>query len=131
MSLLLAAALLAQPSVLAGDATSWERLSPDAAGIVLSLDPASLRPEGGLIRVRWRSDHQEGELNEGARTLVVHALVDCRAGTFSFRRIEGYRADGSLIQAFDVAAGEPQAEPHPFPPSDEPIHRRICEGAAD
>lgn len=125
----IAAALLAQLPPLAGDATAWERISADSAGVPLSLDPASVRREGALVRVRWRSDYGEGALNRDARTLVVEALIDCRARTFSFRRIEGYRADGSLIEGTDLAADHPEAGPHAFPPSDEPIRRRVCDGA--
>ena len=113
----------------APEATAWERISQDADSTQL-IDPASVRRDGAHMRVRWRFDFNQPDSDDGMQRLIINALVDCPARRFSVRRIEGYRADGGLIQAFDLAADHPQAAAQALSERDETVYRRVCGAAA-
>ena len=82
------------------------------------------------MRVRWRFDYSRSSSGDGMRRLIADAVIDCPARSFSLRRMEGYRADGSLINGFDLAADHPEAAAHPLSRDDENTYRRVCGAAA-
>ncbi|HST37808.1 MAG TPA: surface-adhesin E family protein [Allosphingosinicella sp.] len=127
MSLLLAVMIAAQAP--AAEATAWERVFQDAESTQY-LDPASIRRDGAHMQVRWRFDFSQADGDDGMQRLIVNALVDCRARIFLLRRVEGYRGDGSPIQAFDLPPDHPQAAAQALSERDETTYRRVCGAGA-
>jgi len=106
VSLLLA--LLLQP-VAAAPEPAWQSLGVQQ-GIATAYDPASVRREGGHVRVRIR-----GALpapGPDGMAIVTGTLdLDCAAGTATSLDVMGYDAAGHLMLNAIVPAPERQARP--------------------
>lgn len=116
LSLIVALALQAAPT------GQWEQFAEDARA-VYSVDPASIARGAGPVPVRYRTELR-ATMSDGLRTLIMAVAVDCPARTMTVRRMEGYRADGSLIRASDMSGTGPVAIPGDA--SGEAFVRRIC-----
>lgn len=116
LSLAIALALQASPT------GQWEQFAEDARA-VYSVDPASIVRGEGPVPLRYRTELR-ASMSDGLRTLIMAVAVDCPARTMTVRRLEGYREDGSLIRASDLAGTAPVAIPDDA--SGQAFVRRVC-----
>lgn len=103
----LALALLLQAA--AAPAPAWQSLGVHD-GIDTAYDPASVRAEGGRVRVSIRGVTTAVGA-DGIRTVTGTTEIDCTAGTATALDAKGYDAAGRLM----LNAIVPQAERHPEP----------------
>lgn len=104
----LAATLLLQAAAPAPE-PAWQSLGTHG-GVETSLDPASVRPENGRVRVRIRGRLPTAGA-DGMRVVTGVLDVDCAGGTATAIEVKGYDADGRLMLNALVPAAERQAEP--------------------
>ena len=104
--MILFAALLLQA---AAPEPAWRSLGVHG-GIDTAFDPASVRAEGGRVRVRIRGVTQAAGA-DGIRTVTGTAEIDCAAGTATAHDAKGYDAGGRLMLNAIVPVAERRAEP--------------------
>jgi len=88
---------------------AWQGLGAHG-GIDTAFDPASVRAEGGRVRVRIRGVTQAAGA-DGIRTVSGTIEIDCAAGTATTLDAKGYDAQGRLMLNAIVPAAERRAEP--------------------
>jgi hypothetical protein len=124
--MLLAAALALQILPRADAVPSWEVVAEDSDAR-FSLDPASPRREGDVVRFIGRAVAHRSEA-DGLRSGIVRYVLDCRARTIGIEVADGYREDGSLLNSRLVAAAEFRS----VPVDDFEVYRaylrRVCGG---
>ncbi len=104
---LLAAILLLQGATTPEPA--WQSLGVHG-GIDTAFDPASVRAEGGRVRVRIRGVTQATGA-DGIRTVSGTIEIDCAAGTATTLDAKGYDPEGRLMLNAIVPAAERRSEP--------------------
>ncbi len=104
---LLAAILLLQGATTPEPA--WQSLGVHG-GIDTAFDPASVRAEGGRVRVRIRGVTQATGA-DGIRTVSGTIEIDCAAGTATTLDAKGYDSEGRLMLNAIVPTAERRAEP--------------------
>ena len=88
---------------------AWQSLGVHG-GVDTSYDPASVRTEGGRVRVRIRGQlPSAGE--DGMRLVTGTLAIDCAGGTATALVVKGSDAEGRLMLNAIVPAAEQQAEP--------------------
>ena len=117
-------ALLLQAANAPAPAPAWQSLGVQQ-GIETAYDPASVRAEGGRIRVRTRGTLPAAG-PDGIRTVTGTVEIDCAAGTATALDAKGYDGAGRLL----LNAVNPPAErqPEPIRP-DSPnaaVRARVC-----
>ena len=123
MSALLA--LLLQAAAPAAE-PAWQSLGLHG-GIDTAFDPASLRAEGGRVRVRIRGvTASVGP--DGIRTVSGTTEIDCAAGTATALDAKGYDAEGRLMLNAIVPAAERRAEPIRPDSPNAAVRARVCGG---
>ena len=88
---------------------AWQSLGVHG-GVDTSYDPASVRTEGGRVRVRIRG-RLPGAGTDGMRLVTGTLAIDCAGGTATALEVKGYDAEGRLMLNAIVPAAEQQAEP--------------------
>ena len=101
LALLLQAAAAPQPA--------WQSLGVHD-GVDIAYDPASVRADGGRVRVRTRGTVQAAG-PDGIRTVTGTTEIDCAAGTATALDAKGYDAAGRLLFNAVAPAARRQAEP--------------------
>jgi hypothetical protein len=101
LALLLQAAAAPEPA--------WQSLGQHG-GIDTAYDPASVRRDGGRVRVRIRGIAAAAGA-DGIRTVTGTNEIDCAAGTATGLDAKGYDAAGHLMLNAIVPAAERQARP--------------------
>ena len=113
MSLVLALALQAAASVPApAPVPNWQSLGT-YGGIETAIDPASIRAEGGRVRVKVRGAMPAAG-PDGIRTVTGTTEIDCAAGTATALDARGYDAAGRLM--FNGVAPQPDRHAEPIRP---------------
>lgn len=108
MTPLLAAFALQAAAAPAGE-PAWRSLGV-SGGIAVAIDPASVRGDGGRVRVRIRGVTQDAGA-DGIRTVTGTTEIDCAAGTATAIDAKGYDAGGRLLLNAIVPQAERQAAP--------------------
>jgi hypothetical protein len=124
--MLLALALAWQVLPGAEAVPSWEFVAEDQDAR-FSIDPASPRRQGDVVRFIGRAVAHRSEAN-GMRSGIVRYALDCRARTIGIEAADGYREDGSLHGSRVVAADEFLSVPVDSFDLYIAFHRRLCGG---
>ena len=104
--MILALAILAQA---AAAQPAWQALGT-FAGIEIAYDPASVRSDGGRVRVRTRGVIATPGA-DGIRTVTGTTEIDCTGGTATALDAKGYDANGALMFNAVAPAASRTAEP--------------------
>jgi len=121
---LFAALLLLQAA--AAPEPAWQGLGVHG-GIDTAFDPASVRAEGGRVRVRIRGTAPTaGE--DGIRTVAGTTEIDCAAGTATAIDVKGYDAQGGLMLNAIVPQADRVAEPIRPDSPNAAVRARVCNG---
>lgn len=117
------AALLLQAAAPAPE-PAWQGLGVHG-GIDTAIDPASVRPEGGRVRVRIRGITQAVGA-DAIRTVTGTIEIDCAAGTATGLDAKGYDGAGRLMLNAIVPVAERQAEPIRPDSPNAAVRARVC-----
>jgi hypothetical protein len=105
---------------------AWQALGVHG-GIDTAFDPASVRAEGGRVRVRIRGVAASAG-PDGIRTVSGTTEIDCAAGTATALDAKGYDAEGRLMLNAIVPLAERRAEPiRPASPN-AAVRAAVCRG---
>jgi len=127
--LLLIAAALAQAAPTAEPAPAWRTIHT-VEGAAYALDPASVRREGDKVQARLRASAAR-PLADGTSAVVAEIELDCAARTATLIRRAAFGADGRLLAALDVPAGERRARLLGGEAADAAIERSLCGAPLD
>lgn len=120
--MILALALLLQTA--AAPEPAWQGLGVHD-GIDTAYDPASVRSEGGRVRVRIRGVAQAAGA-DGIRTVTGTNEIDCAAGTVMPLDAKGYDAQGRLMLNAIVPQADRRAEPIRPDSPNAAVRARVC-----
>ena len=123
---MLALALLLQAA--AAPEPAWQGLGLHG-GIDTAYDPASVRAEGGRVRVRIRGVIANPG-PDGIRTVTGTTEIDCAAGTATGLDAKGYDGAGRLMLNAIVPVAERQAEPIRPDSPNAAVRARVCAAPA-
>lgn len=104
----------------------WQSLGVQS-GIDTAYDPASVRAEGGRVRVRIRGVTQAVGA-DAIRTVTGTTEIDCAAGTATALDVKGYDARGSLMLNAIVPAADRRAEAIRPDSPNAAVRSRVCAG---
>jgi hypothetical protein len=124
---MLAAALLLLQAAAAPE-PQWQALGVHG-GIDTAYDPASVRAEGGRVRVRIRGVTQAVG-PDAIRIVTGTTEIDCAAGTATAIDAKGYDASGRLVLNAIVPQAERQAEAIRPDSPNAAVRARICQRPA-
>lgn len=103
---------------------AWQGLGVHG-GVDTAYDPASVRTEGGRVRVRVRGQLPAAGA-DGMRIVTGTLAFDCAGGTATALEVKGYDAAGRLMLNAIVPAAEQQAEPIRPDSPNAAVRARIC-----
>lgn len=103
MSLILLAAL-ASLQATSAPPRDWEMIY-DREGEQIAIDAASLRREGDTVEA-WLRGRPRPQADNPLRSLVIHALYDCRASTEITLSLEGFDENGTSLGVVQVPQNE-------------------------
>lgn len=124
---LLAQYIVAQPLPVPADVANarWELVTAQAGGR-LFIDPASIARARGKVRFRIRifADNPGPGL---ARSIVVETEFDCARRTATVHSERTLDADGGLLRAREIPAGQRRVRPiRRDSPLNQAVHARVC-----
>lgn len=122
MSLLLAVLLQTAP------APAWQGLGTHQ-GIDIAYDPASVRAQGGRVRVQIRGTLPAAGA-DGIRTVTGTLEIDCAAGSAVSLDVKGYDGAGRLMLNAINPPAERRAEPIRPDSPNAAVRARVCAAPA-
>lgn len=103
---------------------AWEAFDRDEAASY-AFDPASVRREGGFVRVHARiTGHRTAE--NGLRMGIVRYRIDCARRTITIEAADGYGEDGALTSSRETGPDDSPTFPVARASAYRLIHARLC-----